>query len=66
MSLRSNSLPVSGLVLQEKATDFAKMFGIADFKASNGWVDRWKARNNVTFKTMSGETKSSTPDMTAY
>ena len=63
MSLRSNSLPVSGLVLQEKATDFAKMFGIADFKASNGWVDRWKARNNVTQK---GETKSSTPDMTAY
>ena len=43
MSARSNSIPVSGLVLQEKATDFAKMLGIADFKASNGWVDRWKA-----------------------
>ena len=36
MSARSNSIPVSGLVLQEKATDFAKMLGIADFKALNG------------------------------
>ena len=40
MSARSNSIPVSGLVLQEKATDFEKMLGIADFKAWNGWVDR--------------------------
>ena len=40
MSARLNSLPVSGLVIQEKAADFAKMFEIADFKASNGWVDR--------------------------
>ena len=66
MSARSNSIPVSGLVLQEKATDFAKMLGIADFKASNGWVDRWKAQNNVTFKIVSGEAKSCTPEMTAH
>ena len=72
MSARLNSMPVSGLVLQEKATDFgiagiaACMLGIADFKASNGWVDRWKARNNVTFKIVSGEAKSCTPEMTVH
>ena len=43
ISARSNSIPVSGLVVQEKATDFVKMLDIADFKASDGWVDRWKA-----------------------
>ena len=36
MLARSNSIPVSWLVFQEKATDFAKMLGIANFKASNG------------------------------
>ena len=60
-----NSIPVSGLVIQEKAIDFEKMLGIADFKASNGWVDRWKSRNNVSFKIVSSEAKSCTPEMTA-
>ena len=36
MSARSNSILVSGLVLQEKATDVAKILCMADFKASNG------------------------------
>ena len=55
MSAGPNSIPVSGSVLQEKATSFVKMLSIADFKASNGWVDRWKAWNNVTFKIVPGE-----------
>ena len=52
MSARSNSLPVSGLVLQEKE--------------KLGWVDRWKAQNNVKFKIVSGEAKLCTPEMTAH
>ena len=42
-----------------------KKLDIANFKASNGWADRWKARNNVKFKTVSVEEKSCTPEMTA-
>ena len=42
------------------------MLGITDFKASNGWVDRWKTGNNVTFKKASGEAKSCTPEMIAH
>ena len=66
MSARSNSMPVSGLVVQKKATDFVKVLVKADFKASNGWVDRWKARNNATFKIVSGEVKSCTLEMNSH
>ena len=34
-----------------------------DFKASNGWVGRWKVWNNVTFKTVPCKLKSSTPEI---
>ena len=34
-----------------------KKLDIANFKALNGWVDRWKIRNSVKFKTVSGEKK---------
>ena len=47
MSARSSNIPVSGLVLKKKTNDFAKKLDIANFKASNGLVDRWKARNNI-------------------
>ena len=57
MSASSSNIPVGGSVLQEKANDFIKKLDIAYFKASNGWVDSWKARNNVKFKTASGEGK---------
>ena len=64
MSARSSNMPVSGLVLLEKANDLAKRLDIANLKASNGWVDRWKTPNNVKFKTVSSEEKSSKPEMT--
>ena len=57
MSASSSNIPVGGSVLQEKANDLIKKLDIAYFKASNGWVDSWKARNNVNFKTASGEGK---------
>ena len=41
-----------------------KKLDIANLKASNGWVDRWKTPNNVKFKTVSSEEKSSKPEMT--
>lgn len=66
MAARSNNIPVNRLVLHEKASDLAETIGIDDFKASDGSADRWRARNNVTFKAVSGEVKSYTPEMTAH
>ena len=39
--------------------------GIHDFKGSDGWLDRWKSRHNVTFKTVCGEALSCTKEMTS-
>ena len=66
MAARSNNIPVSGLVLQDKANNLAKALGIwMTLKRRTAGLDRWKARNNVSFKTVSGEAKSCTPEMTA-
>ena len=62
---RANNVPVSGVVLKEKALQFAKSLHLDDFRASDGWLDRWKSKHNVTFREVSGEEKSCTPEMIA-
>ena len=42
---------------------FVKELNTEDFKASNGWLRRWKERNNISFEAVSGESKSVTPEM---
>ena len=58
-------MPISGSTLKEKASKYARELGIETFKASNSWFDRWKGRHGIVFKTVSGEAKSCTADMTA-
>lgn len=52
---RSNNLPIGGPILKEKAIALAKELGHHDFKCSDGWLDRFKKRREVTFRTVSGE-----------
>ena len=62
----SNLFSIS-LWLQDRIRGlFLKKIVINDFKASNGWSDRWKAPNSALFKTVSNELKLSTLDMTAH
>ena len=42
---------------------FVKELNTEDFKASNGWLRRWKERNNISFEAVCGESKSVTPEM---
>ncbi|XP_041377364.1 tigger transposable element-derived protein 6-like [Gigantopelta aegis] len=52
---RSKTLPISGPILKEKALQFAEQLGIADFKASDGWLTSWKTRFNIKQFKVSGE-----------
>ena len=64
-SARMNNLPVSGILLKEKALIYAEKLKMNEFVASNGWFDRWKTRNNISFKIIAGEEKSYTEEMVA-
>ena len=50
-------------MIQEKAVIFAKELNTENFQASDGWLRRWKDRNNISLKTVSRESKSATPEM---
>ena len=52
---RSLGAPVTGPLLKEKANQLAAQLGQTDFKCSDGWFDRFKARHDVTFRIVSGE-----------
>lgn len=52
---RSKGIPISGPMLQEKARKFASDFGIENFSASNGWLDRFRVRHNIVFRAVCGE-----------
>ena len=38
---RALNIPLSGPLIKEKAISTARNLGISDFKASNGWLDRF-------------------------
>lgn len=53
---QAQCFPISGPMLQEKALDFAKQLNITgDFKASMGWVQKFKARHGIIGRTYRGK-----------
>ena len=40
----SQNIPLDGNLIKEKALAYAKEVGYNDFRASSGWLDRWKSR----------------------
>ncbi|XP_019377766.1 PREDICTED: tigger transposable element-derived protein 4 [Gavialis gangeticus] len=50
------NVPVNGPMLRLKANDFAQKLGHSDFKCSNGWLDRFKSRYGLVFRSQPVET----------
>ena len=44
---REALIPVSGPMIQEEALQIASKLNVAEFTASNGWLEKWKNRHNV-------------------
>ena len=52
---RDLCLSLHGPMLQEEALIIARSLGINDFKASHGWLQGFKDRNNIKQLVVSGE-----------
>ena len=52
---RSRNVPVTDEILKEKAKHFGDETGVTDFKYSNGWLQRFKARHGISSHVILGE-----------
>ena len=66
-NFRDNNLPINSTIKGKSAYKLSKKFGISNFSASRGlnffyfyeeWFDKFKKRNNLIFRTISGESGS--------
>ncbi|XP_029654513.1 tigger transposable element-derived protein 4-like [Octopus sinensis] len=63
---RTKNVPINGNILTHKATSFAKTMKMDDFIPTSGWLQRWKERNNISFKRIYGEKKDSDINAAEY
>ncbi|XP_064461630.1 tigger transposable element-derived protein 4-like [Ornithodoros turicata] len=52
---RSSNLPVSGVVLRAKAEEIALRLHVEGFSCSDGWLDRFRKRHGLVFRSIVGE-----------
>ncbi|XP_002166090.2 tigger transposable element-derived protein 4-like [Hydra vulgaris] len=64
LNVRSRNVTISATILKTKARELDEKININGFQASDGWLDPWKNRYNVSFKTVCGEGNSCTSEMT--
>ena len=57
-ALRNRDIPINGPVLKTVALKVAVRASMPDFKASNGWLFRFKEKYKIKFKALKGEPKS--------
>lgn len=52
------NISVLASVLQEKAELSTKHLGHNNFRASNGWIEKFKSRHEIIFRKVCGESKA--------
>ncbi|XP_066157788.1 tigger transposable element-derived protein 6-like [Euwallacea fornicatus] len=52
---RNKNFPISGPIIRSKAKELAEKMGYQDFRASSGWLEKFRIRHNITFRSISGE-----------
>ncbi|VVC37159.1 DDE superfamily endonuclease domain,Homeobox domain-like,HTH CenpB-type DNA-binding domain [Cinara cedri] len=58
----SRGVQVSGPILKAKSEDLARKVGNDEFKATEGWLSRWKVKHDIKFKRAHGEKASANSD----
>ena len=63
---RAKHIPISGPLLQEKALQIAEELGVdpGEFKASNGWLQKFRNRHMIGYRQISGESANVLPATT--
>lgn len=56
--VRSKNAPMSGPLIQTKVLEVSASLNIDHFKASNGWLKKFRSRYNITFNNICGESKN--------
>lgn len=56
LQARTSFVPVTNAILFDKALNIASQLGIQNFYPTDGWLSRWKSRNNITFYKKAKET----------
>ena len=59
----TQNIPINGPILMGKADEIAKKLNITEFKANSGWLDRFKNRHGITYKTACGESAAVDSDV---
>jgi len=52
---RDKNAPSTRDILCDKARSLAESLGVTDFNPTDGWLTRWKVRNNIVYKKFHGE-----------
>jgi len=62
-SIRSKNVTVDGPTMKMKALEIANAIGLMEFKASNGWLHKFKIRHNITSHQLQGESSELNADI---